>query len=162
MKTNILLYGVLGYTGNLFLERALERSLPIVLGAREKELSEVAQRLGLDHRVFEICDTQSIAACRSDIRAVVNLASINFEENRFLIDACIQTGTHYVDLAAECSDMIQVLTHHDAALARGVMLMPGAGFNVIMTDIAGVIASESLAEPTRLCLGFATFGRAST
>jgi short subunit dehydrogenase-like uncharacterized protein len=161
MKTKILVYGVLGYTGNLFLERALDRSLPIVLGAREAELRGTAQRLGLDHRVFEICDTQSIAACLSDIRAVVNLASISYSVNRFLIDACIQTGTHYVDLAAECSDMIQVLTHHDAALARGVMLMPGAGFNVIMTDIAGVIASESLAEPTRLCLGFATFGRPS-
>jgi len=93
---------------------------------------------------------------------VVNLASISYGVNRFLIDACIQTGTHYVDLAAECPDMLHVLELHDAALARGVMLMPGAGFNVIMTDIAGVIASASLADPTRLCLGFATFGKAST
>lgn len=161
MKTKILVYGVLGYTGRLFLERALDRSLPIVLGAREAELRGTAQRLGMDYRVFEIGETQDIAACLSDIRAVVNLASISYGTNRFLIDACIRTGTHYVDLAAECSDMIQVLTHHDAALARGVMLMPGAGFNVIMTDIAGVIASESLPEPTRLCLGFATFGKAS-
>ncbi len=161
MKTKILLYGVLGYTGNLFLERALDRSLPIVLGAREKELSETAQRLGLDYRVFEIGETQGIAACLSDIRAVVNLASISYGVNKFLIDACIQTGTHYVDLAAECPDMLHVLELHDAALARGVMLMPGAGFNVIMTDIAGVIASASLADPTRLCLGFATFGKAS-
>ncbi len=161
MKTKILVYGVLGYTGNLFLERALDRSLPIVLGAREKELSETAQRLGLEHRVFEISETQGIAARLSDIRAVVNLASISSGVNRFLIDACIQTGTHYVDLAAECPDMIEVLKRHDAAHAMGVMLMPGAGFNVTMTDIAGVIASESLAEPTRLCLGFATFGKAS-
>lgn len=92
---------------------------------------------------------------------MVNLASISYGVNRFLIDACIQTGTHYVDLAAECPDMIQVLKLHDAALAREVMLMPGAGFNVIMTDIAGVIASASVADPTRLCLGFATFGKAS-
>lgn len=30
MKTKILVYGVLGYTGNLFLERALDTSPPIV------------------------------------------------------------------------------------------------------------------------------------
>ena len=161
MKTKILVYGVLGYTGNLFLERALDRSLPIVLGAREAELRGTAQRLGMDYRVFEIGETQDIAACLSDIRAVVNLASINFEENRFLIDACIQTGTHYVDLAAECPDMMQILALHDTARARGVMLMPGAGFNVITTDIAGVIASGVLPDPIRLCLGFATFGKAS-
>jgi len=93
LKTKILVYGVLGYTGNLFLERALDRSLPIVLGAREKELSETAQRLGLEHRVFEISETQGIAARLSDIRAVVNLASISSGVNRFLIDACMNAPT---------------------------------------------------------------------
>lgn len=161
MKTKILVYGVLGYTGNLFLERALDRSLPIVLGAREKELRGAAERLGLEYRVFEISDAPGIAAHLSDIRAVVNLASISFGVNRPLIDACLQTGTHYVDLAAECPDMVGILELHDAASSRGVMLMPGAGFNLVTTDIAGAIASKLLADPTRLSLGFATFGKAS-
>ena len=161
MKTKILVYGVLGYTGNLFLERALDRSLPIVLGAREKELEGAAERLGLEYRVFEISDAPGIAAHLSDIRAVVNLASISFGVNRHLIDACLQTGTHYVDLAAECPDMLGILELHDAASSRGVMLMPGAGFNLVTTDIAGAIASKLLADPTRLSLGFATLGKAS-
>jgi len=161
MKTRILVYGVLGYTGNLFLERALDTSLPIVLGAREEALRGAADRLGLECRVFDISDEQGIAAHLSDIRAVVNLASISFGVNRHLIDACIRTGTHYVDLAAECPDMLEILELHDEASARGVMLMPGAGFNLVTTDIAGAIASTLLAEPTRLSLGFATFGKAS-
>jgi short subunit dehydrogenase-like uncharacterized protein len=161
MKTRILVYGVLGYTGNLFLERALDTTLPIVLGAREPALRAAADRIGLESRVFEISDAQGIAAHLSDIRAVVNLASIGFAVNRPLIDACIRTGTHYVDLAAECPDMLEILELHAEASTRGVMLMPGAGFNLVTTDIAGAIASTLLAEPTRLSLGFATFGKAS-
>jgi short subunit dehydrogenase-like uncharacterized protein len=120
MKTRILVYGVLGYTGNLFLERALDTTLPIVLGAREPALRAAADRLGLECRVFEISDAQGVAAHLSDIRAVVNLASISFAVNRPLIDACIRTGTHYVDLAAECPDMLAILALHDEASARGV------------------------------------------
>jgi short subunit dehydrogenase-like uncharacterized protein len=161
MKTKILVYGVLGYTGNLFLERALDKRLPIVLGFREQGLRSAAERFGMECRVFEISDPQGIAAQLSDIRAVVNLASISFGVNRHLIDACIQTGTHYVDLAAECPDMLEIFKLHDEASSRGVMLMPGAGFNLVATDIAGAVASTLLAEPTRLSLGFATFGKAS-
>jgi short subunit dehydrogenase-like uncharacterized protein len=161
MKTKILVYGVLGYTGSLFLERALDRSLPIVLGARQKELRGAAEKLGMEYRVLEIGDAPGIAACLSDIRAVVNLASIDFGVNRHLIEACIQTGTHYVDLAAECPDMLEIHKLHDEASSRGVMLMPGAGFNLVTTDIAGSMACRLLSEPTRLSLGFATFGKAS-
>ena len=119
MKTKILVYGVLGYTGNLYLERALDTGLPIVLGAREPALRAAADRLGLESRVFEISDAPGIAAHLADIRAVVNLASIGLGVNRHLIDACIRTGTHYVDLAAECPDMLKILELHDEASARG-------------------------------------------
>ncbi|MCZ8177380.1 MAG: saccharopine dehydrogenase NADP-binding domain-containing protein [Burkholderiaceae bacterium] len=140
MKTKILVYGVLGYTGSLFLERALDRSLPIVLGARQKELRGTGEKLAMECRVLEIGDARRIAACLSDIRAVMNLASIDFGVNRHLIEACVQTGTHYVDLAAECPDMLEIHKLHDEASSRGVMLMPGAGFNLVTTDIAGSIA----------------------
>jgi short subunit dehydrogenase-like uncharacterized protein len=161
MKTKLLVYGVLGYTGNLFLEHALDKSLPLVLGARENVVKNTAQKLGMEYRVFEIDDAQNILPHLSDVKAVVNLANINYGLNRHLIDACIQTRTHYVDLAAEYPDMIEIHNLHSAALSQGVMLMPGAGFNLVTTDIAGLIASNMLADSTKLSLGFATFGNAS-
>jgi short subunit dehydrogenase-like uncharacterized protein len=39
--------------------------------------------------------------------------------------------------------------------------MPGAGFNLVTTDIAGMIASKLLPGSKKLSLGFATFGSAS-
>lgn len=161
MKTRLLVYGVLGYTGSLFLKHALDPRLPIVLGAREPELAKTANALGLDHRVFGIDGSAPIAPHLSDVRAVVNLASIGHDANRWLIEACLQTQTHYVDLAAEYPDMIELFRLHETALARGVMLMPAAGFNLVGTDIAGLIASRLLPDARRLSLGFATFGSAS-
>jgi short subunit dehydrogenase-like uncharacterized protein len=161
MKAKILVYGVLGYTGNLFLEHALDQSLPIVLGARENTLKHVAQKFGLEHRIFDIDTRQNVIPHLSDVKAVVNLANISYGVNRYLIDACIQTKTHYVDLAAEYPDIIEIYKLHDAALSEGVMLMPGAGFNLVTTDIAGRIASSLLVDSTKLSLGFATFGTAS-
>lgn len=161
MKTKILVYGVLGYTGNLFLEHALDKDLPIVLGAREIELKDKAAELGMEYRIFEINAAQNISSYLSDIKAVINLANISYSVNRHLIDACIQTNTHYVDLAAEYPDMINIYNLDHAALSRGVMLMPGAGFNLVTTDIAGMIASKLLPGSKKLSLGFATFGSAS-
>ena len=161
MKNKILVYGVLGYTGNLFLEHAFDKSLPMVLGARENTVKNAAQKLGAEHRVFDIDHVQNIVPHLSDVKAVVNLANINHGVTRHLINACIQTKTHYVDLAAEYPDMVEIYKLHDAALSEGVMLMPGAGFNLVTTDIAGRIASDLLADATKLSLGFATFGNAS-
>lgn len=161
MKTKILIYGVLGYTGGLFLKHALEKNLPIVLGAREAGLKQVAETLGMEYRVFDIDNPQTIAPNLSDVKAVVNLANIDYGVNKHLIYSCMQAKTHYVDLAAECPDVMEVFKLHDTALANGVMLMPGAGFNLVTTDVAGMIASKLLDDPTELALGFATFGNAS-
>ena len=160
-KTKILVYGVLGYTGNLFIEHSLDTNLPIVLGARQKEVKILAEKCGMEHRVFEINDVQNIIPYLSDIKAVINLANVSYGINKYLIDACIQTKTHYVDLASEYPDILEIYKLHHMALTNGVMLMPGAGFNLAPTDIAGRIASELLPNPTKLSLGFATFGNAS-
>ena len=160
-KEKVLVYGVMGFTGNLFLEYAFDKNMPIILGAREDSIRQKSSDYGKECRIFAIDDTQSIIPHLADVKAVVNLANISYRVNRHLIDACIETNTHYVDLAAEYPDMIEVYNLNDAALANGVMLMPGAGFNLAPSDIAGLIASELLPNPTKLTLGFATFGKAS-
>lgn len=161
MKEKVLVYGVLGFTGNLFLEYALDKNMPIILGARDDSVRQKASEYGIEYRIFAIKDTQSIIPHLADVKAVVNLANISYSVNKYLIEACIETKTHYVDLASEYPDMIEIYHLHDKALAKGVMLMPGVGFNLAPSDIAGLIASESLPNATKLSLGFATFGNAS-
>lgn len=161
MKEKVLVYGVLGYTGNLFLKYALDKKMPIILGARDDLVRLKSREYGIESRIFEIKDTQSIIPHLTDVKAVINLANISYSVNKYLIEACIETKTHYVDLAGEYPDMIEIYNLHDKAIANGVMLMPGAGFNVAPSDIAGLIASTSLPNATKLSLGFATFGNAS-
>ena len=61
-----------------------------------------------------------------------------------LIDACIATGTHYLDVTGE-ADAIEVTTAwDDVAERRGVMLMPAVGFNVVASDCLAVHVARRL------------------
>lgn len=160
-KAKILVYGALGYTGSLFVEHALDKRIPIVLAAMQHEVKNLSEKYSIEYRIFEISDVQHIVAYLSDVKAVINLANVSYGINRHLIEACIQTKTHYVDLAAEYPDILEIYKLHHVAFANGVMLMPGAGFNLAPTDIAGRLASEGLPDSEKLFLGFATFGAAS-
>lgn len=161
MKNKILIYGALGYTGNLFVTRALDKELPMVLGARKEKVREIAEAIGSEYRIFEIKNTADILPFLSDVFLVVNFANIQFSLNKALIEACIQSGTHYIDLGSEYYDISEVHKYHEASIASGSMLMPGYGFNLVPTDIAADIAHQFLPDANELIFGFAAIGESS-
>lgn len=161
MKNKILIYGALGYTGNLFVTHALDKELPMVLGARKEKIKEAAGSKGLEHRIFEIKNTAEILPFLSDILLVINFANIQFSLNKPLIEACIQSGTHYLDLGSEYYDISEVYKYHASALEKNCMLMPGYGFNLVPTDIGASIAHQLLPDAHELLFGFAAIGESS-
>ena len=51
-----------------------------------------------------------------------------------MADACLRTGTHYLDITGEI-DVFEALAARDAEAKRaGIMLMPGVGFDVVPSD----------------------------
>ncbi len=161
MKDKILIYGALGYTGNLFVIKAMDKTLPMVLGARSEAVKDLAQQHGVAYRVFDILEASAITPFLSDVKILVNFANISFKINQPLLEACIASGTHYIDLASEYEDLSQVCNYHAKALEKGVMLLPGSGFNLIPTDIAAVLAQQQLPDATQLTIGYAVTGNAS-
>ncbi len=161
VKDKILIYGALGYTGNLFVTRAMDPKLPMVLGARSQAVKALAQQHGVEYRIFDISNAASIQPFLSDVKILVNFANIAFAVNRPLLEACIASGTHYIDLASEYDDLSEVCKYHPQALEKGVMLLPGSGFNLIPTDIAATIAHQHLPDASRLTIGYAVTGNAS-
>jgi short subunit dehydrogenase-like uncharacterized protein len=77
-----------------------------------------------------------------------------------MVDACLRTGRHYIDLTAELP-VYQALAARDAeAKARGIMLLPGASLDVVASDCLAAHLKRRLPSATRLTLAFVNDGPA--
>jgi short subunit dehydrogenase-like uncharacterized protein len=155
MKDNILIYGAGGYMGKLFTQYAQNQQLPIVLGS--KDSFPTPHEL----RVFSIDHVPAIIKHLGDVKLVVNLAGpFAFTQQPF-IEACIQTGTHYIDIAGEVPEFESAFRFDALAQKSKVMVLPGAGFGVVPTDIAATLAHQKLPDATHLIIAYVTQGGAT-
>jgi short subunit dehydrogenase-like uncharacterized protein len=71
-----------------------------------------------------------------------------------MIEACLATQTHYLDITGEIA--IFELAHKNNARAQnaGVILCPGVGFDVIPTDCMAASLKAVMPDATELSLGF--------
>ncbi|MBN3879575.1 saccharopine dehydrogenase NADP-binding domain-containing protein [Nostoc sp. JL23] len=162
MTSRVLLYGATGYAGKLIAESAKNNGLELILAGRnQSSLAAVANELSLDFRVFGLDAPQAIARSLEDIIAVINCSGPFSKTSKPLVDACLQTKTHYLDIAGEVPEF-QALQARDAeAKNAGIMLLPGVGFGVVPTDCVAAYLKQKLAVATRLILIYETVGGVS-
>lgn len=152
-----LLYGANGYTGRIIAELARERGLaPILAGRAADKVRPLAERLGLPWRAFgverpDLRDVKLVLLCAGPFSAT----------SRPMVDACLRSGAHYLDITGEFQVFEAVLERDAEARERGVVLLPGVGFDVVPSDCLAALLKERLPSATRLELAFAALGRAS-
>jgi len=79
-----------------------------------------------------------------------------------MIDACLSARAHYLDITGEV-EVFEAAFERDAeARGRGVVLLPGVGFDVVPSDCLAALLARELPSATRLELAFAPLGRASS
>ena len=72
--------------------------------------------------------------------------------SRPVADACLRNRVHYLDITGEI-DVFEALAARDAeAKARGVTLLPGAGFDVVPSDCLAAHLKRGLPDATGLKL----------
>ncbi len=135
MSGPLLVYGAYGYTGELVARRALERGLAPVLAGRDSEqLVQVARALGCEWRAFPLSDPDALRRGVRGAGAVVHCAGPFSRTARPMAEACLDERVHYLDLTGEIPVFESLLALSPAARNVGVMLLPGAGFDVVPTD----------------------------
>jgi short subunit dehydrogenase-like uncharacterized protein len=162
MDENVLLYGANGYTGALIARMAIERGLrPILAGRGAGAVAASATLLGLEYRVFTLEDKAALDAALSDLAVVLHCAGPFAHTSRLMVDACLRTKTHYLDITGEIA-VFEALAARDAeAKAAAVMLLPGVGFDVVPTDCLAAHLKRRLPSATQLALGILTSGGVS-
>jgi N6-adenosine-specific RNA methylase IME4 len=96
------IYGANGFTGHLVAVEAKRQGLcPVLAGRRAGPIEALAEDLGLPARVFDIGQPQAAAAALSDMAVVSNCAGPFSATSAQMIDACLASRTHYVDITGE-------------------------------------------------------------
>jgi short subunit dehydrogenase-like uncharacterized protein len=159
---DFLLYGAYGYTGELVAEAAVKRDLdPLLAGRREQPLADLATSLGCEYEAFDLSHRTALTETLETVDVALNCAGPFIETYEPFVEACIDTGTHYLDITGEI-DVFQAIAEYDeAATAADVMLLPGSGFDVVPTDCLAAHLAERLPDATDLTLGFQALGSMS-
>jgi len=159
MRSNYLIYGANGYTGDLTARLALERShKPILAGRSREKIQPLAERLGLEARIFGLDDAAALDKGLEGVAAVIHCAGPFSRTAKPMAEACLRTGVHYLDITGEIDVFEAMAGLDERARAAGVMLMPGAGFDVVPSDCLAAHLKRRLPEATHLVLGFRPVG----
>lgn len=162
MASDFLLYGATGYTGSLTARMAVQRGLrPIVAGRSPARVQALADELGLEGLAFPLEDRAALDEALKRVPVVLHCAGPYSRTYKPMADACLRTGTHYLDITGELPEH-EALAGRDAeARAAGVMLLPSVGFDVAPSDCLAVHLARRLPAATHLTLAFQAFGGSS-
>jgi saccharopine dehydrogenase (NAD+, L-lysine-forming) len=153
-----MVYGAYGYTGERVAKLAVQRGeQPILAGRSAEKLAPVAERLGLPYVAVALNDPAGLRKALADVPAVAHCAGPFARTSRDMVDACLDTGTHYLDITGEIDVFEQIYPRHDEAEQAEVVLLPGGGFDVVPTDCLAAMLAQRLPGAGELELAF-TFG----
>jgi len=157
MQPSWMIYGAYGYSGELIAREAATRGMtPILAGRNEAKLRPLANELGLGFRVFDLADGKAARRELEDMTAVLNCAGPFSQTARPMLNACLDSQTHYFDITGEIE--VFELAHDPATSTRarqaGILVCPGVGFDVVPTDCLAAQLKKALPEATRLTLAF--------
>lgn len=154
-----MIYGANGYTGDLAAREAVKKGLsPILAGRNAEALGKLGRELGLPVRTFPLDDPQAAAAELYGVKAVLHCAGPFVHTSAPMVNACLATGTHYLDITGEIVVFETVLARGEEARKAGVALLPGVGFDVVPSDCLAARLAAALPDATELELAFYTEG----
>jgi short subunit dehydrogenase-like uncharacterized protein len=157
-----MIYGANGYTGELIAKYA--KSLgqrPLLAGRSEAKIKALAEQLELPYQVIDLADTEALQAALCDVDLVVHCAGPFELTAEPMMDACIASKAHYLDITGELTVFEAAHQRHQQAQQAGVVLCPGVGFDVIPTDCLAAQLKELLPDASELTLGFDSASRMS-
>lgn len=145
-----MIYGANGYTGELIAREAVRRGeRPLLAGRSAERIEPLARELGCRSRVFGVERPEL-----EGVKLVLHCAGPFIHTSRPIVDACLETGAHYLDITGEIQVFEAVLARDEEARRRGVTLLPGVGFDVVPTDCLAAMLHARVPDAEELWLAF--------
>lgn len=149
-----MIYGAYGYTGQLMVREAVARGMkPILSGRRREPLEVLGREFGLEVRVFGL-EPLALDLGLRGVGLVLHCAGPFSETSAPMLEACLRAKAHYLDITGEIDVFAHCHQQDARAKAAGIVVLPGAGFDVVPTDCLAAQLKRDLPEATSLVLAF--------
>lgn len=154
-----MIYGANGYTGKLVVDEAVKRGLrPVLAGRNAEALRELAAPHGLPVRAFGLDDPHVVAKNLHGMGLVLHCAGPFSATCAPMLEGCLAEGVHYLDITGEIDVFAHCHAQHVRASEKGIVVMPGSGFDVVPTDCLAAMLKRELPTATSLVLAFEAGG----
>jgi short subunit dehydrogenase-like uncharacterized protein len=155
IKNKLMVYGANGYSAQLIIDELIERGIkPILAGRNFEAIKNVATKYSCDYRVFDLNYDNESKNSLEDIHTLLNCAGPFKYTAKDMIDYCLSTKTNYLDITGEIPVFAYAFGCNNRAKESGIVILPGAGFDVIPTDCLAKRLSEQMPDALNLKLGF--------
>jgi short subunit dehydrogenase-like uncharacterized protein len=156
-----ILYGAYGFTGRLLVEEAVRRGhRPLLAGRSSKKLALLAAQYDLQWRAFSLDDRAALGGTVRKAALVFHAAGPFVHTAHPMREACLEAGSHYIDITGELPVFQATYALHDRALKAGIVMVSGAGMDVIPSDCLAAYAASKVPGANWLETAIASSGSA--
>jgi hypothetical protein len=155
---NVTVFGAYGHTGKFVVRELLKRGLTPILSGRDpaklKELSHAHRELEV--RVADVESPVSLKAAMAGSSATINCAGPFLDTAVPIIEAAIDSGIHYLDVAAEQAVVFEIFERfeQDARLAK-LVIAPAMAFYGGLGDLLATAAMGAWEDADEIRIGVA-------
>jgi short subunit dehydrogenase-like uncharacterized protein len=143
LRGRVLIYGATGYTGRLIARRLRRLRCHIVVAGRTPDrVQALSAELGVAGRAVAIDEAEALDQALDDVDVLINAASPFASTAPALIESCLRTKTHYLDITGELPVFQNAFGYDASARKRGIMIMPGAGLGIVASDCLAAHVAE--------------------
>ena len=160
-RLDIVIFGASGFTGKHTIpyvynfSKSDGRKLTWGVAGRSRDklvgvLDEFSAKLEVDFTsipiiIADVGDEESLLNMAKRARVIVNCCGPYRFYGEPVVKACVEAGTHHVDVSGEPQYMERVqLDYHEKAKEKGVYIVSACGFDSIPTDLGVVFLEKNL------------------
>ncbi|KAI1608374.1 saccharopine dehydrogenase [Exophiala viscosa] len=152
---DIVLLGATGYTGKLTAEY-ITSSLPTnikwaVAGRNQSKLQSLVDELKSQNSTRSTPDiitvaslsTPEVSTLAKKTKVLLNTVGPYHQYSTPVVEACAQTGTHYIDVTGETPWIRDIIVKYEATAKKtGAIIIPGNGVESAPSDLIAYIATR--------------------
>jgi len=153
LKKPWLVMGGTHYLGRSLVKEAKARGMmPIVVDTSITRLRRFAELYQLPWCLVSLEDTQALARTFSKVFLVVNGYSASLRATQECLEACLQSGAHYIDSCQDYRILSLIYRYHQKAEQKKIWILPGCGLSSITESLVRTMVDQSLLKNEEVSL----------